>query len=170
MSRVKALARKKMFDYAESKGSLPKMAAGGRVSEDEELGRYSPNVSSGEPNTDEDLEDEHPMEYMASGGIAGVGKNFRGPHSESQENPDMSHREYAGTEDGADLMGHLEHMGDNDLEYDEGYPEDPQPMPRMAAGGRVPMMEKKPMLKKPRSKIGMATTGAFAQALKKQRM
>lgn len=85
-------AQQRLFHYLESKGKMPKKtvqeydhasdfehlpeeadhgyAHGGMVEEsyDEEMGEAHDFDSSGEPHTDDEYEDEHPMEYMAHGG------------------------------------------------------------------------------------------------------
>lgn len=53
-----------------NKEELPHFAHGGMVNYDYEMGNASEFDSSGEPHTEDDLEDEHPMEYMAKGGRA----------------------------------------------------------------------------------------------------
>lgn len=77
---LKPHAQKRYFEYLESKGKMPKkpehddavmMAEGGMVEDenpDEEQGEMDEFVSSGEPHTEDEHEDEHPMEYMAHGG------------------------------------------------------------------------------------------------------
>lgn len=87
MEPRKSHIRKKYFDYLESKGKMPKASAqdpgdsdefehfshGGMVEDesdnyDYEMGHQSEYNSSGDPHTEDKLEDEHPMEYMSNGG------------------------------------------------------------------------------------------------------
>ena len=199
MSRAKMLAKKKLYQYAEKKNmmpaqdeqgeqDMPSYAHGGYTDgvnedsdEDDQWGNYSPNVSSGEPHTNEYLEAEHPMEYMAKGGIVGVGENFPGPMSEEQEDPDMDPDLYAGMEEEDGIMGHLDNMETNDIPYQVMQDKNPQVMPNLAQGGKVPMMDKmnammskakmrgmKPSMKK--MSAGGAVHHAFAHAIKKQGM
>jgi hypothetical protein len=94
MAQYKSQARDRYFSYLESQGKMPKKmdrefgesneyeempeqyAYGGMVEEEEEdlpydyvMGHSRTPVSSGEPNTEFDFEDDHPMEYMNKGGM-----------------------------------------------------------------------------------------------------
>jgi hypothetical protein len=84
----KSKMQQRYFDYLESKGKLPKKpvddheyedsspegyAYGGMVEDKEEnydyeMGHEEEYDSSGEPHTEDEPEDKHPMEYMAYGG------------------------------------------------------------------------------------------------------
>jgi hypothetical protein len=96
MSPNKSNAKQKYFEYLESKGKLPKMrdqefddatekasgySFGGEVEDEDDnfdydMGHAEEFDSSGEPHTEDELEDRHPMEFMSRGGM--VKKMSRG--------------------------------------------------------------------------------------------
>lgn len=55
--------------------------------EDEVTGNFHPYVSSGEPHTDDDLEYDHPMEYMNKGGmVSHLNRGDKKPKKSLQQN------------------------------------------------------------------------------------
>lgn len=103
MSPYKSKAQQRYFHYLENEGKMPKkmarefddasdfshmpeesrMAHGGMVPEnyDVEMGEADEYDSSGEPHTEDKMEDEQPMEYMSMGGrVKRMAKGGMVPH------------------------------------------------------------------------------------------
>lgn len=200
MSRVKMLARKKLYDFAQEKGAMPKMAEGGMCgyddggpvdpnskmgkafssirgafgnpdkkdddqqkqpqpttsgydtthpayamggevegdTEDEMWGSYHPHDSSGEPHTDDDFEEEQPMEYMAHGGvIRGSEQNFIDRTATDQMNPDLKMDEMAGIERDDMMNGMSRNEDYHSSKYYIPDTEDMEDMPHLAVGGKL---------------------------------
>lgn len=56
------------YDFPHDPDMPQHFAHGGMVNPDEEQGEMDEFDSSGEPHTEDDMEDEHPMEFMSRGG------------------------------------------------------------------------------------------------------
>lgn len=117
---------------------LPGYASGGEVETKNKWGEiggdpgygqpYNRHNSHGEPHTNQYMEDEHPMSYMADGGMVSH-------YNDGENNPDPDHHET--DPDAGDLPSYSNQHGEPDPDLDHMEQEDPDLEPHPMAHDQI---------------------------------
>lgn len=105
----------KVGQYSKAKEQATGYAYGGEVDYeddfDEQTANTHPYDSSGEPHTEDDLEDEHPMEFMSEGGMAGADDFYGNAPYKYAKGGMVEHLEHGDEEPAHDM----EHVNEEDF-------------------------------------------------------